>query len=159
MMKLPVRLGVARLSLQLPSRFFVLGASPMMQARFAAQRAEDRIEMKVTPLVGNQDKLGVETGVTADVSSRGARVIAMSERALGETILVAIPGFHFTAAARVAYCDAMSDGRFGIGLEFVVGSEPLEMTALATALHFAHGAAPVDSRNATAELASSRFRA
>jgi hypothetical protein len=160
MMKLPVRLGVARLSLQLPSRFFVLGASPMMQARFAAQRAEDRIDMKVTALlVGNQDKLGVETGVTADVSSRGARVIAMSERALGETILVAIPGFHFTAAARVAYCEAMSDGRFGIGLEFVVGSEPLEMTALAAALHFAHGAAPVDSRNATAELASSRFRA
>jgi hypothetical protein len=132
----------------------------MIQAKFAAQRAQERIDMKVTALlVGNQDKLGVETGVTADVSSRGTRVIAMSERPLGETILVAIPGFHFTAAARVAYCDALSDGRFGIGLEFVVGSEPLEMTALATALHFAHAGAPVDSRNATAELAGSRFRA
>jgi hypothetical protein len=133
------------------------GASPMTQTRYVAQRAEDRIDMKVTALlVGNQHRLGVETGVTADVSSRGARVIAMSERPLGETILVAIPGFHFTAAARVAYCHALSDGRFGIGLEFVVGSEPLEMTALATALHFAHAAAP---RSGVPELAGTRFRA
>jgi PilZ domain len=123
----------------------------MSQQTYAVQRAEDRIDMKVTALlVGNRDKLGVETGVTADLSSRGARVIAMSERPLGETILVAIPGFHFTAAARVAYCYAMNDGRFGIGLEFVVGSEPLELTALATALHFSHAAAPA-TRNNTAD--------
>lgn len=109
----------------------------MTQRTYAVQRAEERIDMKVTALlVGKHDKLGVETGVTADVSSRGARVIAMSERLLGDTLLVAIPGFHFTAAARVAHCHALGDGRFGIGLEFVVGSEPLEMTALATALHF-----------------------
>lgn len=120
----------------------------MLQASYVTQRSEDRIDMKVTALlVGNHDKLGVETGVTADLSSRGVRVIAMSERQLGETILVAIPGFHFTAAARVAYCQAMGDGRFGIGLEFVVGSEPLEMTALATALHFTH--APMPGNNAT----------
>ena len=111
----------------------------MIPQTFAVQRAEERIRMKVTALlVGRHDKLGVETGVTADVSSRGARVIATSERPLGETLLVAIPGFHFTAAARVAHCSALSDGRYGIGLEFVVGSEPLEMTALATALHFSH---------------------
>jgi PilZ domain len=111
------------------------------------QRSEDRIDMKVTALlVGNQDKLGVETGVTADLSSHGVRVMAMTQRRLGETILVAIPGFHFTAAARVAYCQPMGDGRFGIGLEFVAGSEPLEMTALATALHFTH--APVRRNNA-----------
>lgn len=154
-----MRLGVARLRLRLPSGSFGLGASPMTQWKYAAQRAEDRIDMKVTALlVGNQDKLGVETGVTADVSSRGARVIAMSERAMGETILVAIPGFHFTAAARVAYCEALSDGRFGIGLEFVVGSEPLEMTALATVLQFAHAAAPAATRAVTPELAGTRFR-
>jgi hypothetical protein len=109
----------------------------MTQQTYAVQRAEERIDMRVTALlVGKHDKLGVETGVTADVSSRGARIIAMSERMLGDTLLVAIPGFHFTAAARVAHCCALGDGRFGIGLEFVVGSEPLEMTALATALHF-----------------------
>jgi len=147
MMELPVRREVARLSLRLPSRFSLLGASPMTSATYVMQRSEERIDMKVTALlVGNQDKLGVETGVTADLSSRGVRVMAMTQRRQGETILVAIPGFHFTAAARVAYCQAMGEGRFGIGLEFVVGSEPLEMTALATALHFAH--APVPRNNA-----------
>jgi hypothetical protein len=111
----------------------------MIRKTFTIQRVEPRVEMRVTALLmGNHDKLGVETGETADVSSRGARVIARSERPTGDTLLVAIPGFHFTAAARVAYCDPLSDGRFGIGLEFMVGSEPLELTALAAAMQFSH---------------------
>jgi hypothetical protein len=104
---------------------------------YAAMRAENRIDMKVTALlVGKQEKVGVETGLTADVSSRGVKVISRSAWPLGETILVSIPGFHFTAAARVAYCDRLGDGRFGAGLEFVEASEHLELTALATALEF-----------------------
>ncbi len=115
----------------------------MREQLYEVRRAEDRIGMKVTALlVGKQDKLGVETGLTEDVSSRGARVIAATPWPLGETILVAIPGFHFTAAARVAYCSPLDNGKFGVGLEFVVASEPLEMTALATALHFSHAAVP-----------------
>jgi hypothetical protein len=109
----------------------------MIQQTYAIQRVEERIDMRVTALlVGKHDKLGVETGETADVSSRGARVIARSERPTGDTLLIAIPGFQFTAAARVAYCNPLSDGRFGIGLEFMVGSEPLEVAALAAELHF-----------------------
>src|SRR5271169_663674 len=74
-------------------------ANRMLQQKYVMQRTEDRIDMKVTALlVGKQDKLGVETGVTEDVSSRGARIISATEWPLGETILVAIPGFHFTAA-------------------------------------------------------------
>jgi len=134
----------------------------MRQQQYVAQRAEDRIDMKVTALlVGNHDKLGVETGFTQDVSSRGARVICASPWPSGETILVAIPGFHFTAAARVAYCHPLPDGRFGVGLEFVVASEPLEMTALATALHFCHAQAPTatPSRGTAAALVAVRSRA
>ncbi len=113
----------------------------MKTQTYAVKRAEDRIDMKVTAvLVSKGDRMGVETGLTSDVSSRGARIISRSEWPLGETILVAIPGFHFTAAARVAYCDPLSDGKFGVGLEFVVASEPLEMTVLATALEFAQSA-------------------
>jgi hypothetical protein len=131
----------------------------MIQQTYAAQRAEERIEMNVTALlVGNHDKLGVETGVTADVSSRGARVIARSARPTGDTLLVAIPGFHFTAAARVAYCHVLSDGQFGIGLEFVVGSEPLEMTALATQLQFSNGSSPVASPDADPMFITTRLR-
>jgi hypothetical protein len=130
-----------------------------MRHQYVAQRAEDRIDMKVTALlVGKHDKLGVETGLTEDVSSRGARVICASPWPLGDTILVAIPGFHFTAAARVAYCLALPDGRFGVGLEFVVASEPLEMTALATALHFSHAAAPAASRGTASALVAVRPR-
>jgi hypothetical protein len=115
----------------------------MTQQMYAAMRAENRIDMKVTALlVGKQEKVGVETGLTADVSSRGAKVISRSAWPLGETILVSIPGFHFTAAARVVYCSELADGKFGVGLEFVVASEPLEMTALATSVWFSH-AAPV----------------
>ena len=48
----------------------------MTQQRYAAMRAENRIDMKVTALlVGKQEKMGVETGLTADVSSRGVKVI------------------------------------------------------------------------------------
>jgi len=113
----------------------------MTQQRYAAMRAENRIDMKVTALlVGKQEKLGVETGLTADVSSRGAKVISQSAWPPGETILVSIHGFHFTAAARVVYCSGLPDGKFGVGLEFVVASEPLEMTALATSLRFSYGA-------------------
>ena len=113
----------------------------MTQQQYAATRAENRIDMKVTALlVGKQERMGVETGLTADVSSRGARVISRSAWPLGETILVSIPGFHFTAAARVVYCRELGDGKFGIGLEFVVASEPLEMTALATSVWLSHGA-------------------
>jgi hypothetical protein len=99
------------------------------------QRAEDRVDMKVTALlIGRHGRLGVETGLTENISSRGLRVISTSEWPLHDTILVALPGFHFTSAARVAYCHPLDDGRFGAGLEFVGASEHLEITALATAL-------------------------
>jgi PilZ domain len=108
-----------------------------MMQQHMVQRAENRVDMKVTALlVGRHGRLGVETGVTENVSARGARVVSSSEWLLDDTILVALPGFHFTSAARVAYCDPLGDGRFGTGLEFVGAREPLEMTALAAALQF-----------------------
>jgi hypothetical protein len=98
-------------------------------------RAEERIETRVTALlVGRDDKLGVETGLTENVSFHGARVITKSEWPLDTTVLLALPGFHFTSGARVAYCDPIGDGRFGIGLQFAGLSEPLELAALAVAL-------------------------
>jgi len=101
------------------------------------QRAEERINTKVTAmLVGRHGKLGVEIGLTENVSSRGARVITKSEWKHDDTILFALPGFHFTSAARVAYCDPLGDGQFGTGLEFAGASEDLEISALATAIEF-----------------------
>jgi PilZ domain len=109
----------------------------MKEQEYAVRRTEDRVGMKVTALlVGGRAKLGVETGLTENLSSRGARVISTSEWSRNDTILVAVPGFHFTSAARVAYCDALGDGRFSTGLEFVPAGPHLEITALAASLEF-----------------------
>jgi hypothetical protein len=109
----------------------------MRQQNYLLQRAEDRVAIKVTAvLVGRQGNLRVETGLTENVSSRGARVVSTSRWPLDDTILLALPGFHFRSSARVAYCDSIGVGRFGIGLEFVGAGEHLEITALATELQF-----------------------
>lgn len=90
----------------------------------------------VALLVGKDDSLRVETGFTEDLSSRGARVVSETQWPLGDTLLVVLPGFHFRSAARVAYCDPLNAGHFGIGLQFVASAEHLEIAALATALQF-----------------------
>jgi hypothetical protein len=49
-----------------------------------------------------------------------------------------LPAAHFTAVARIAYCDDLGQGRFGTGLEFIGSGEPLEMNVLVTALESPH---------------------
>ena len=108
-----------------------------MGQQYVVERTVNRVQTRVTALlVGRQGKLGVEIGLTENVSSRGARVIMKSEWQCDDTILLALPGFRFSSAARVAYCDSLGDGQFGTGLEFTGPSEDLEMTALAIALEF-----------------------
>ena len=110
-----------------------------MKQQFMLERAEIRIDMKVTAmLVGRHDKLGVERAITENVSPRGIRVISTSEWMIDDTILVALPAAHYTAVARIAYCDDLGQGRFGTGLEFIGSSEPLEMNVLVTALESPH---------------------
>jgi hypothetical protein len=109
----------------------------MGQQEYMVQRAETRIPTKLTAmLVSKHGRIGVETGLTENVSSRGARVITASEWQCNDTILLAIPGFRFTSAARVAYCDLLRDGQFGTGLQFTEPSEHLEITSLATVIEF-----------------------
>ena len=106
-----------------------------MKQQFMVERAENRVEMKVTAmLVGRHDKLGVERAVTENVSPHGVRVISTSEWMVEDTLLVALPSGHFTSVARVAYCDALGQGRFGTGMEFIGSTESLEMSVFATAL-------------------------
>src|SRR5712692_5982028 len=105
-----------------------------MKQQFMVERGENRVDMKLTAmLVGRHGMLGVEKTFTENVSSRGVRVISTSEWTIDDTILVALPAGHFTSAARVAYCDALGQGRFVTGLEFVGSSEPLKMSSLVVA--------------------------
>lgn len=106
-----------------------------MEQQFMVERGQNRVGMKLTAmLIGTHGKLGVEKAVTENVSPNGVRVISTSDWFIDDTILVSLPAGHFTSAARVAYCDVLGQGRFGVGLEFVGSSEALEINALASAL-------------------------
>jgi hypothetical protein len=98
----------------------------------SAERAEGRINVSgAAMLVGRHGKLGVEQATMQNVSSRGLRVISTSQWYPDDTILVSLPVGHFTSAARVAYCHALTQDRFAVGLEFVGSSGPLDLSALA----------------------------
>lgn len=102
-----------------------------MEQQFVVERAENRVEIKITAmLIGRHGRLGVEKATTENVSPRGVRVISTNEWYSDDIILVSIPAGHFTSAARVAYCDALGQGRFGMGLEFVESSGQLEISSL-----------------------------
>jgi hypothetical protein len=96
------------------------------------ERSERRIDISGTAmLIGRHGRLGVEQAAMQNVSSRGVRVISTSEWYADDTILVSLPVSHFTSAARVAYCDALGQGRFAMGLEFVGAGAPLDLSTLA----------------------------
>lgn len=82
-------------------------------------------------LIGRHGRLGVEQAMLQNVSSRGVRIISMSEWYADDTILVSLPVGHFTSAARVAYCKPLGRGQFAIGLEFVGANAPLDLSTLA----------------------------
>jgi len=105
-----------------------------MTQPYATQRAENRVDMKVTALlIGRHGRLGVERALTENVSSRGIRVVSSSEWYVDDTILVSLPAGHYTSAARVAYCDASGRGRYIAGLEFVGSNGQLQIAAIDTA--------------------------
>jgi hypothetical protein len=108
-----------------------------MKQEFSVKRADERIRTKVTALlVGGSDRIGMETGLTENVSRRGARIITAKRWHRDETVLLSLPGFHFASGARVAYCDLLTDGSFGTGLEFTGPIEDLKIVALATMIEF-----------------------
>ena len=107
------------------------------ERRYLLKRGDERIQTRVTALlIGGEDKRGVETGLTENVSRRGIRVVTAKRWQRDETIFVSLPGFRFTCAARVAYCDVLRDGQFGTGLEFKGPTEDLDIATLASAIEF-----------------------
>jgi hypothetical protein len=108
-----------------------------MRQAYQVQRGENRVPMKVTVLLaGKHSMMEVEKVFTENVSSRGVRVISTCQWLIDDTLLVALPGVHFTSAARVTYCDPLGDGRFGTGLQFLGSTDKLQISALATAQDF-----------------------
>jgi hypothetical protein len=108
-----------------------------MQA-YAVKRGKRRFPSTVQAVVvGRRSQEGIETALTDNISSHGARIITAKEWQRDKRVLIALPEFRFTAAARVAYCEALGDGTFGTGLEFTGTTEDLDSTGLGTSLTFA----------------------
>jgi PilZ domain len=105
-----------------------------MPQSYTSQRVEDRVNVRVTAmLVGRHGKLDIEKAVTENASVHGVRVISTSEWYPDDMILISVPAAHFTAAARVAYCDPIGGGLYGTGLEFASENDVLELAALQAA--------------------------
>jgi hypothetical protein len=62
---------------------------------------------------------GTETTFTENVSERGARVVSIRRWKKNDTLSLDTLTGEFHARARVAYCVAIRDSEFAIGLEFL----------------------------------------
>ncbi len=91
----------------------------MMANTIGVDRPEKRIPMAIAVHISGHERApGTETTFTENVSSRGARVTSTRRWRPNEMLEIAsLPG-DFRAKARVAYCQAQSEG-FVIGLEFL----------------------------------------
>lgn len=69
------------------------------------------------------DPSAPERTSTENVCSLGARLLAQRPKELNERLLIRSFGSEFRTLARVVYCQRLSDGRFGIGVQFL-GSDP-----------------------------------
>jgi PilZ domain len=115
--------------------------------------AEDSMTVQlVVVLVGRHGKTGVERAVTENVSARGLRIFTASEWFIDDTILIALPSYQFTSAARVVYCEAVDENRFETGLEFIGVSELLDLSMMMAMPK------PLDERSHQADCLESSHR-
>ena len=91
-----------------------------LRAKFAFQRAEQRILMEIPVLIeGHREAPGLESTFTQNVSTRGARVISVRYWETGEPLKFASRTGEFRSSARVAYCQSLQGEGFAIGVEFL----------------------------------------
>lgn len=69
------------------------------------------------------DPSAPERTSTENVCSLGARLLTQRPKELDERLLIGSFGSKFRTLARVVYCQRLSDGRFGIGVQFL-GKDP-----------------------------------
>lgn len=62
---------------------------------------------------------GTETTFTENVSVRGVRVLSTRRWKTNDRLTIATPAGSFSAIARVAYCQAVAEAGFAIGLELL----------------------------------------
>ena len=58
-----------------------------------------------------------DPGVTENVSRLGVRVLLRAPKEPNTVLLLNCPANNLRTSARVVYCEALSDGQFGVGLQ------------------------------------------
>ena len=66
-----------------------------------------------------QDPSARERTATENVCSVGARLVTRRPKELNERLMIRSFGGELRTLARVVYCQRLSDGRFGVGIQFL----------------------------------------
>jgi hypothetical protein len=81
-------------------------------------RLEKRIRLTVpVELCSTQDRSQKERATTENVCSSGARVLMRQAKERNERLMIRTLVGDLWAAARVVYCQRLSNGIFGVGIE------------------------------------------
>ncbi len=82
-------------------------------------RLEKRTRLAVpVEIFSPQNPAAPERTTTENVSSLGIRVLTQRARDLNERLMISSLVGDLRTIARVVYCQRLSDGRFGVGLQF-----------------------------------------
>jgi PilZ domain len=79
------------------------------------KRARLTVPLQISSL---QDPSAGERTTTENVSSSGVRVLTYRSRNANERLLIKGVKGDLQILARVVYCQRLSDGRFGVGVQF-----------------------------------------
>lgn len=83
-------------------------------------RVERRIRLAVpVEIFSVQDPSARERSATENVCSVGARLVTRRPKELNERLMIRSFGGELRTLARVVYCQRLSDGRFGVGIQFL----------------------------------------
>lgn len=81
-------------------------------------RLEKRIPLAVPVEVCTaEDDSALERGTTENVCSLGARVVMRRPKERNERLMIRSVLGNLWTTARVVYCQRLSDGRFGVGIQ------------------------------------------
>jgi hypothetical protein len=83
-------------------------------------RVERRIQLAVpVEIYTLQNPSATELTSTENVCSIGARILTQRPKQLNERLMIRISVGDLRTLARVVYCQRLSDGRFGVGTQFL----------------------------------------
>ena len=87
--------------------------------RVRSGRLEKRIQLAIPIQISSVlDAVATERATTENVCSKGIRIRSEHARNLNERLIVTALAGGLQARARVLYCQKLSDGLFGVGLQF-----------------------------------------